>query len=220
MRKGFTLIELLVVVSIIALLIAILLPALSKAREASIRVKCQSNLRQIGIAVMAYRVDFKSLPKRTTAPQDHPHVIGGVQPAESLLEYGTTKFTYYCPANFANRGPANQWPSSFGNRTMTYQMPFLVEAAPTVGVWVMPRPDYEAKELATNLVLTADVAPYSDDTRLIPHADLRNHVPATGVPDGINEQRADGSVRWASPSGPWTRYVLRSGLRWFLASGL
>lgn len=59
MRKAFTLIELLVVVSIIALLIAILLPALSKARESANTAVCQSNLSSIGKAEYAYVADFK-----------------------------------------------------------------------------------------------------------------------------------------------------------------
>ncbi len=100
-HRGFTLIELLVVVSIIALLIAILLPSLRTARDQAKKVKCMANLRAIGLGLVTYAdsncqelpdylgmgaYTFRIAPGRQLDPGDPPEAWG----VQGMLETGTS----------------------------------------------------------------------------------------------------------------------------------
>jgi prepilin-type N-terminal cleavage/methylation domain-containing protein len=109
--KGFTLVELLVVISIIAMLLAILLPSLHKAKEAASRVVCGKNLQQLGIASSAYFGDYNRFWTNYNMLSSSYHIYNAEETSSGLyrywinhglllsLNYIKTAKIYYCPTS-------------------------------------------------------------------------------------------------------------------------
>jgi prepilin-type N-terminal cleavage/methylation domain-containing protein len=104
-RRGFTLVELLVVIAILAVLAALLLPALQQVREASNRAACQNNLKQLGLALQMYHDANSSFPPAAVST---PTISHGWAPfilpfidQQSLYAQYDWDVPWYDPANQA-----------------------------------------------------------------------------------------------------------------------
>ncbi len=112
-RTGFTLIELLVVIAIIAILAAILFPVFAKAREKARQSSCQSNLKQMGLAILQYTQDFDERYPRYDGLPFHWNVV--------IYPYMKSMQLYDCPSGGWVAGRDNSTARNWiaGRRTTT-----------------------------------------------------------------------------------------------------
>jgi prepilin-type N-terminal cleavage/methylation domain-containing protein/prepilin-type processing-associated H-X9-DG protein len=205
-QGGFTLIELLVVIAIIAILAAILFPVFSQAREKAKQSTCQSNLKQIGLAIRMYAEDYDDfMPFTMNAKGDTmwPDYVGPYVQKKSVSK------VFICPTG----QPANYtrtWGSGSQTNYYNYCYIHVCDGAdltnyPPHRINQCQNPDKQAvvTDDKKNRYNFGDVGSWSGSYPLQYYADARHN-------GGLNTLFLDGHVKWDDVAHASDTYIYQT----------
>jgi prepilin-type N-terminal cleavage/methylation domain-containing protein/prepilin-type processing-associated H-X9-DG protein len=216
--QGFSLIELLVVIGVIAILLAILLPAVMRARESARRTGCISNLREIGNLLNVYAMQYKGkLPM-----QEGPCVLLWDLPLatrDELIKAGATRELLFCPSN-REQNQDETWTFKDGycvtgyfflTRRLNPKMPDLVNGFGWQDSIIAP-PSMSA-ELVTDATVGQNLS-YGTIGGPWPGTKSTNHF-KSHLPDGGNILYVDSHVEWREYPRMNVHAIVKDVFEWY-----